>query len=83
LPLFKHIKDVLGGGSFYNEKLKNVCRYRISNKNTLIKVINLINGKFRTPKIKCLHRAIDKINLKYNTNISKLPLDNSNLKSSP
>jgi hypothetical protein len=79
LPLFKHMKDVLGGGSFYKVKLNNVCRYRISDKNTLIKVINLINGKFRTPKIKYLHRAIDQINFKYNISINKLPLDNSSL----
>jgi len=81
LPLFKHMKDVLGGGSFYKVKLNNVCRYRISDKNTLIKVINLINGKFRTPKIKYLHRAIDQINFKYNISINKLPLDNSSLES--
>ena len=38
-------------------------------------MINLINGKLRTPKIKYLHRAIAHLNLLYNTNIEKLPLD--------
>jgi hypothetical protein len=42
-------------------------------------MINLINGKFRTPKVKYLYKAIDHINLLYNTNIEKLPLDDSNL----
>jgi len=82
-PLFKHMKDVFGTGSLYQEKLSNVCRYSISDKNTLIEVIDLINGKFRTPKIRYLHRAIDHINLIHNTNINKLPLDNSSLKSNP
>lgn len=44
-------------------------------------MINLINGKFRTPKIKYLHKAIDRINIIHNTNIEKLPLDNSNIES--
>lgn len=44
-------------------------------------MINLINGKFRTPKIKYLYKAIDHLNLLYNTNIQKLPLDASNLES--
>jgi len=42
-------------------------------------VINLINGKFRSAKIKYLSIAIDHLNLLYNTNIQKLPLDTSNL----
>jgi hypothetical protein len=58
---------------------KNVCKYRISEKNKLIETINLINGKFRAPKIKFLYRTIDHINMIHNTNIEKLPLDNSNI----
>jgi hypothetical protein len=60
---------------------KNACKYSISEKNKLIEVINLVNGKFRTPKIKYLYRAIDRINMIHNTNIEKLPLDNSNIES--
>lgn len=82
LPLFQHIKNIFGRGSLYKVKEKNTGIYRISDKNTLIKAINLINGKFRTPKIKYLHRAIEHINLIHDTNIEKLPLDNSNLGSS-
>jgi hypothetical protein len=81
--LFKHIKDIFGTGSLYQVSIGNTCVYRIYDKNTLIEVINLINGKFRTPKIKYLHKAIDHINLKYNLNIKKLPLDNSSLESNP
>jgi len=48
----------------------------------LIDIINLINGKFRTPKVKYLHRAIVHLNAAHNTNIEKLPLDISNMESS-
>jgi hypothetical protein len=61
--------------------LKNICKYRISEKGKLIEIINLINGKFRTPKIKYLYKAIDHINMIHKTNIEKLPLDNSNIES--
>jgi hypothetical protein len=65
------------------EKKRKAGVYRISGLNTLIEVISLINGKFRTPKIKYLHKAIDRINIIYSLNIEKLPLDTSNLGSSP
>lgn len=82
-PLFKHIKNKFGTGSLYQDNLRNVCKYSISDKNTLIEVINLINGKFRTPKILYLHKAIDHFNIIHNTTIKKLPLDSSNLGSNP
>lgn len=75
-------KDIFGAVSLYREKGNNSGKYTISYKNTL-EVINLINGKFRTVKIKHLHRAIDHINLIHNTRIKKLPLDNSNLGYNP
>ena len=53
--------------------------YRISDRDKLTQVINLINGKFTRPKTKYLSRAIDHLNLLYNTKIQKLPLDLSNL----
>jgi hypothetical protein len=51
LPLFEHMKNILGTGSIYKYKLNNVCYYTIYDYNGVIKIINLINGKFRTPKI--------------------------------
>ena len=44
-------------------------------------MINMVNGKFRTPKIKYLYKAIDHLNVVHNTNIEKLPLDKSILES--
>jgi hypothetical protein len=81
-PLYIYIKEeVLKGGCIYKPKNHNYCRYIISKKDILIKLINLINGKFRTPKIRYLHRAIDYMNIVHNVNMKKLPLDNSSLES--
>lgn len=80
-PLFTYLKSVLNTGGISKDKLSNAGNYRISDKDKLIEVINLINGKFRTPKIKALHKAIDRLNSIHNTNIEKLPLDTSNLNS--
>ena len=77
------MKGIFGTGSLYQEKSSNVCKYRISDKNTLIEIISLINGKFRTPKLIYLHRAIYHLNLIHNLNIKILPLDNSSLLSNP
>ena len=48
-------------------------------KDSVFKVITLINGKMITPKVEALHRLINWFNLKYNTNIIALTLDNTNL----
>ncbi len=63
------MQQVFKTGSLCQERLSNVCKYRISDRDKLTEVINLINGKYRTPKIKHLCRAIDHLNLLYNTNI--------------
>ena len=66
------------GGSL--NKKKNVKAYvqTISKKEDIIKQIHLINGYFRTPKIKAFHNLITHFNqLGYNINI--LPLDFSPL----
>jgi hypothetical protein len=65
----------------YKSKLNNICQYTISEKNKVIEVINLINGKFRTPKISAFYRALDPMNSLYDLRIPKLPLDHSKLDS--
>jgi hypothetical protein len=44
-----------------------------------LKIVNLINGQFRTPKINQLHLLIDWLNNKHDINIAKLPIDNTSL----
>lgn len=50
-------------------------------KEEVLKIINLINGYMRTPKIEALHRAIKWINKKDNSFIPCLGLDKSPLDS--
>jgi hypothetical protein len=51
--------------------------WQIQKKEDVIKIINLINGYMRTPKIEALHRAINWINENDNSSIACLGLDNS------
>lgn len=78
MPLYKKLKDIFNSGSINKEKSGN-CRYRITNANAVIEVINLVNGKFRTPKIEALGRAIDNLNKWRGANLSLLPLDTSDI----
>jgi len=80
LPLALLLQQNLNMGQIYKIKGKNAYYYRISNLKNLIKVINLINGYMRTPKINQLYNLIDYINAR-GFNIKKLPLDNSSLNS--
>ena len=67
-------------GQIYKIKGKNAYFYRISNLKNLIRVINLVNGYMRTPKINQLYNLIDYINAR-GSNIKKLPINNSSLDS--
>lgn len=80
IPLFEKIKIIIGSGNIYKEK-QNICRYQITNIDAVIKVFNLVNGYFRTPKIEVLYKAIDNLNTWRNANIIKLPLDISDISS--
>lgn len=61
LPLYNKISQILQTGIIYTEK-RGICRYTISNADAVIKLVNLVNGKFRTPKITALNKAIDNLN---------------------
>ena len=60
-PLYEKLKTVLNSGNIFIEK-RGVCRYQITNVNAIINMVNLVNGCFRTPKIKVLYQAIDNLN---------------------
>jgi hypothetical protein len=60
--MFENLKEILNTGVIYKEKSGEVYRYSITSSEAVIKIINLINGKFRTPKILALHKAIDNLN---------------------
>ena len=70
----------LFGGRIYDHPHKKMTRWLVQDKKSVINIINLINGKLRTPKINSLHDMIDFLNAK-GANITKLPLDTSPLNS--
>lgn len=80
IPMYVKLKQVINSGYIYTEK-KGVCRYSITNPEIVTRIIREINGKFRTPKIYALHKAIDNLNKWQNANIEKLPIDTSDLNS--
>ena len=83
VAMYERLQQILNTGAINIDKKENgvVGRYSITNANAVISVINLVNGKFRTPKIQALYKAIDNLNKWRNANIIKLPLDSSSLDS--
>jgi hypothetical protein len=59
LPLALLIQKNLGHGSLYRVKGANAYVLTINNNEGIILLVNLINGKFRTPKIHALFNLID------------------------
>lgn len=56
LPLAEFIKKELGHGSIQILKKSKGCLLVNNSKEGVLAVVNLINGKMRTPKIEALHR---------------------------
>ena len=57
-PLAEKLLDYIGKGFIAKRKTSSI-ELRFSSKNSLCKIITLINGKFRTPKIDQLYLLID------------------------
>lgn len=70
----------LFGGKIYDHPTKKLTRWLVQDKKSVTNIINLINGKLRTPKINSFYDIIDFLNAK-GANIIKLPLDTSPLNS--
>jgi hypothetical protein len=66
------------GGNVYDHPSKNLTRWMIQDIKSVTRIVEGINGKFRTPKINALHKMIDFLNAR-GANIAKLPLDTSPL----
>jgi len=78
-PLAKKLLDVIGSG-FIRYKIKNnACVLVVSPVIGLKKIVYLINGELRTPKIHQLYKLIDWLNKHHSTNIGKLSLKNGSL----
>jgi hypothetical protein len=57
-PLAEKLISYFGSG-FLAKRPSNCIELRFSSQKTLCQIIQLINGKFRTPKIEQLHKLID------------------------
>ena len=78
-PLANKLLQVIESG-FIRYKLKdNACVLVVSPVVGLKKIVSLINGELRTPKIYQLYNLIDWLNLNHKANITKLPLNKSSL----
>jgi hypothetical protein len=64
-------------GSLHNRPQQGCVIWQIQKIEDVKKIINLINGYMRTPKIEALHRAINWYNEFYNMDIKSLGLDYS------
>jgi hypothetical protein len=80
-PLAVKLSNILEVGRVIDKPNAGHVLLQVLAKEEVLKIINLINGYMRTPKIEALHRAIHWINEKDNTNISLLGLDYSSLNS--
>jgi hypothetical protein len=78
-----HIKDaalaiklisILEYGHIAYRPKDNACVLIISEVKGLVKIINLINGELRTPKISQVYTLIDWLNKNHSLNINKLPI---------
>lgn len=81
ISLEKKIIEVIKCGHL--RKIKNTNNYilKIGSKNSVLKLIKIVNGKFRTPKVHKFYSLIHYMNNKYNSNISFSPFPKRNLDS--
>ena len=77
--LAKKLLDIIGSGFLRYKPKDNACVLVVSPVTGLKKIVNLINGELRTPKIHQLYKLIDWLNKNHNTSIEKLPLKQGNL----
>lgn len=72
--LAKKLLKIIGYGFIRYKPGDNACVLTISPVLGLKKIVKLINGECRTPKIDQLNKLIDWLNSNHNANIKKLPL---------
>ena len=78
-PLAKKLLDILESGFIRYKTKDNACVLVVSPVVGLKKIVYLINGELRTPKIHQLYKLIDWLNKHHNTNIEKLSLKEGSL----
>jgi hypothetical protein len=78
-PLAKRLLDIIESGFIRYKPKDNACVLVISPVIELKKIVYLINGELRTPKIHQLYKLIDWLNKNHNTSIEKLSLKQGDL----
>jgi hypothetical protein len=78
-PLAKKLLQLIESGFIRYKPKNNACVLVVSPVVGLKKIVNMINGELRTPKIHQLYKLIDWLNKNHKANITKLPLKESSL----
>ena len=78
-PLAKKLLDIIESGFIRYKPKDNACVLVVSPVVGLKKIVYLINGELRTPKIHQLYKLMDWLNKHHSANIDKLPLKESPL----
>ena len=78
-PLAKKLLDLIGSGYIRYKPKDNACVLVVSPVVGLKKIVSLINGELRTPKIHQLHKLMDWLDKNHSTNLFKLPLKEGKL----
>lgn len=81
IPLAEKLISITQVGKLYIKPDQGCALWQIQKIEDVIKMINMINGFMRTPKIEALHRAIKWFNEFHNTNIEMCGLDSSPINS--
>ncbi len=76
-PLADKLASITQAGKVYHKLNAGYVLWQIQKKQDVIKIINIINGYMRTPKVEALHRSIAWFNKFDNQNINCLSQDNT------
>ena len=78
-PLAKKLLELIDSGFIRYKLQDNACVLVISSVAGLKKIIQLVNGELKTPKIDQLSKLIDWLNKNHSANLVKLPLNKKSL----
>lgn len=78
-PLAKKLLDIIEYGHIAYKPKDNACVLTVSPVKGLKRIVSLLNGELRTPKINQFYLLIDWLNKNHGLSINKLPVKTSNL----
>ena len=78
-PLAKKLLGIIEYGHIARRPKDNACVLSVSPVKGLKRIVSLLNGELRTPKINQFYLLIDWLNQNHGLNINKLPIKSSSL----